>query len=187
MPEIKRYEGKKKQVKAKAPLKTRSPRKVTTKKPTKEAVAEMSSRRPHHEVGENQASFFDETAQVVAEPVVEPAAEPIADSIMDPPREEERETFSEQNEKTHLSFFGSELLRYKAPKVMELADSVADEWIHDGDFAGLPVGNPLAQFVASKALRKAKDVEKKLEEKGVFMLARVGVEYVKAEINKRKK
>ncbi len=89
--------------------------------------------------------------------------------------------------RVHLEFYGSEVIRQKAPKVMDLADTVADEWMKDGQFEGLPVGNPIAQIAAAKVLRKAKDVEKKLEEKGVFAMAKMGADYVKAEINKRKK
>lgn len=89
--------------------------------------------------------------------------------------------------KIHLEFYGSEIIRQKAPKVMDLADTVANEWMMDGQFQGLPVGNPVAQIAAAKVLRKAKDVEKKLEAKGVFAMAKMGAEYVKAEISKRKK
>ncbi len=88
-------------------------------------------------------------------------------------------------EKIHLEFYGSELIRQKAPKVMEIADTVADEWVKDGNFQGLPVGNPIAQMAAATALRKAKDVEKKLEEKGVFAMAKMGLEFVKSKIEKR--
>ncbi|WII71437.1 hypothetical protein QJS83_13285 [Bdellovibrio sp. 22V] len=96
------------------------------------------------------------------------------------------ETEAEKHEeKTHLEFYGSELIRQKAPKVMELADSVAEEWKKDGQFEGLPVGNPLAQIAAAKALRTAKDVEKKLEEKGVFVMAKMGLDYVKSKIEKK--
>lgn len=87
--------------------------------------------------------------------------------------------------KVHLEFYGSELIRQKAPKVMEIADTVADEWVKDGNFQGLPVGNPIAQIAAATALRKAKDVEKKLEEKGVFAMAKMGLEFVKSKIEKR--
>ncbi|WP_413560678.1 hypothetical protein [Bdellovibrio sp. HCB209] len=90
-------------------------------------------------------------------------------------------------EKTHLEFYGSEIIRQKAPKVMEIADTVVDEWKHDGNFDSIPVGHPLAAMAAGRALRKAKEVEKKLEEKGVFAMAKMGVDYVKSEIDKRRK
>lgn len=88
-------------------------------------------------------------------------------------------------EKVHLEFYGSELIRQKAPKVMEIADTVANEWKHDGQFQGLPLGNPLAQMAAAKALRTAKDVEKKLEEKGVIAMAKMGLDFVKSKIEKK--
>ncbi|AHZ86532.1 hypothetical protein AB1A81_06030 [Bdellovibrio bacteriovorus] len=88
-------------------------------------------------------------------------------------------------EKVHLEFYGSEMIRQKAPKVMEIADTVADEWKKDGQFEGLPVGNPIAQMAAAKALRTAKDVDKKLEEKGVYAMAKMGIDLIKSKIEKR--
>lgn len=93
----------------------------------------------------------------------------------------------EPEEKTHLEFYGSEIIRMKAPKVMEVADQVVDVWKKDGDFDSIQVGHPLASMAAGRALRKAKEVEKKLEEKGVFAMAKMGVDYVKHEIDKRRK
>lgn len=88
-------------------------------------------------------------------------------------------------DKVRLEFVGSELIRDKAPKIMEIADSVVDQWQKDGEFSGLPVDNVLAQVLAQKTLRKAKDVEKKLEEKGVFMMARIGLDYAKSKLRKK--
>ncbi|WP_413586964.1 hypothetical protein [Bdellovibrio sp. HCB274] len=92
-----------------------------------------------------------------------------------------------EEEKAHIEFPGSEIIRQKAPKVMEVADTVVDEWKKDGNFDSLPVGHPLAAMAAGRALRKAKDVEKKLEEKGVFVMAKMGMDYIKSEIEKRRK
>lgn len=201
MPEIKKYDGKKKQT-AKPLAKQKAKSKLKLKPKPK--------RRPHREVAAEQTTFEVAATEVN---LMEVAASQVKTVEIEMPKENsseevviqaeasssssketsyEQSSFFEQDssterEKLQLHFFGSEILRHKAPKVMELADTVVDEWVHDGTFEGLPVGNPLAQVVASKALRKVKDVEKKLEEKGVFMLARVGIEYVKAEINKRKK
>lgn len=200
MPEIKKYEGKKKQT-----------AKPLEKQKAKPKPKPKPKRRPHREVTAEQTAFEVPVAEINVEKVhvtevAASPAEPIqseevvieaeAASTSSHETSYEQSSFFEhqepqepstEREKLQLHFFGSEILRHKAPKVMELAETVADEWVHDGTFEGLPVGNPLAQVVASKALRKVKDVEKKLEEKGVFMLARVGIEFVKAEINKRKK
>lgn len=88
-------------------------------------------------------------------------------------------------EKLHIDFYGSELLRARVPKAFEFAEAVADDWVNDGRFEGLPVGHPLAQLGAQQVLRKAKDIEKKLDEKGVFMLARVGLEYAKSKLGRK--
>lgn len=88
-------------------------------------------------------------------------------------------------EKVSLDFYGSELLRSRVPKAFEVAEAVATEWVNDGRFEGLPVGHPVAQLAAQVSLRKAKDLEKKLEEKGVFTLARMGLELAKSKLRKR--
>lgn len=187
MPEIKHFEGKKKHG-------SKHHAKGPHEKP-------HAKRRPHHEMEEtlNEAEEIQvEAAEIVEEAeainteaqneglsaeVMQAEAEMIAEG--GPAYGEEP---TEQGaQKIHLEFYGSEILREKAPKVMELADTVAEEWVQDGRFEGLPVGHPLAQIVAAKALRTAKDVEKKLEEKGVIAMAKMGVDYVKHEINKRKK
>lgn len=179
MPEIKHYDGKKKST-AKA----------------------HNKRRPHREKDVEVEAAIVEEVEVEVEAInTEAQNEGVSPETIDVEAKvvhEEAGSFHEErnyshfeneapSEKVHLEFYGSELIRQKAPKVMELAETVVEEWTHDGQFEGLPVGNPIAQVVAAKALRKAKDVEKKLEEKGVFMMAKVGVEYLKSEIQKRKK
>jgi hypothetical protein len=81
-----------------------------------------------------------------------------------------------------LEFFGSDLLREKAPKTFELAEAVAEDWVKDGDFRTLPLGNPWAQVAASQGLQKMKKVEKKLEEIGLIPLAQMGLALVKAKL-----
>lgn len=177
MPEIKNYDGKKK-------------------------TAGSEKRRPHREAqaaAEQTADVMEASSEINTEAQNEGvSAEEIAakDSITEGESihaageaqdETHQDAYQETHEKIHLDFYGSDIIREKAPKVMELADTVVDEWIQDGEFEGLPVGHPLAQLAAAKVLRKAKDVEKKLEEKGVFAIAKMGAEYVKAEINKRRK
>lgn len=97
---------------------------------------------------------------------------------------DENDSFQNESEKHRVEFYGSELLRTRAPKTFELADAVVDDWVKDGRFEGLPIGHPLLQLAAQMGLRKAKDVEKKLDEKGVFLIARTGLEYLKAKIKK---
>lgn len=184
MPEIKHYDGKKKGHNG----------------------HHKAKRRPHHEheemmaegqeINEQAADINEESDAINTEAQNEgvPQHEVHAQSDVYAPDElaakdmiSEGAPVEEPSQKVHLNFYGSEVIREKAPKVMDLADTVADEWVKDGQFEGLPVGHPLAQVAAAKVLRKAKDVEKKLEEKGVFAMAKMGAEYVKAEIAKRKK
>lgn len=83
-----------------------------------------------------------------------------------------------QKEKVKIEFPFSEKVREKAPKAFEVAENVATQWKNDEKFeVGLP--HPLAEVAAVKALEKAKEVEKKLEEKGVITAAKMGVEIAK--------
>ncbi len=91
----------------------------------------------------------------------------------------------DQNEKVRIEFYGSELLRMKAPKAFDVLDTVATDWKNDGDFKALPVGHPLLQVVASEGLTRAKKIEKKLEEKGVLPMLRIGLDYAKSKILKK--
>ncbi len=94
------------------------------------------------------------------------------------------EDLGDERKKVHIEFTGSEILRAKAPRVFEFAETVAEEWVNDGDFHALPVGHPLAQYALSEGLKRAKKVEKKLEEKGVFIVAKIGVDYLKTKMKR---
>ncbi len=85
----------------------------------------------------------------------------------------------------HVRIMGAELLTLETPqKVIDFTDSLVEEWKQDGNFEALPLGNPLAQTLAAKGFRKAKDIEKKLEEKGVFALAQMGLSILKSKLKK---
>ena len=184
MPEIKDYEGKKK---------TSTPNNHSAKKDTP-LTKHKNKRRPYSEANKHNAQAEEADAinteaqnEGVTPDQVEPEILAEAEMVAEggPAFGEEPSEGHHHESKIHLDFYGSDLIRMKAPKVMELADTVADEWVRDGQFQGLPVGNPLAQMAAAKALRTAKDVEKKLEEKGVIAMAKMGLEFVKSKIEKK--
>lgn len=85
-------------------------------------------------------------------------------------------------EKVTIEFPYSELLRAKAPKAFDVAEKVATDWKNEGDFTDLGIGHPVADIVASQTLQKAKEVEKKLDEKGVFSIAKMGFEIAKNQV-----
>ena len=85
-------------------------------------------------------------------------------------------------EKVTIEFPYSDLLRAKAPKAFDVAEKVATDWKNEGDFTDLGIGHPVAEIVASQTLQKAKEVEKKLDEKGVFSIAKMGLEIAKAQV-----
>lgn len=84
-----------------------------------------------------------------------------------------------------LNIKGQEILNLETPdKVVELMDAVVEEWKTDGSFNSIPVANPVALVLAAKGLRKAKEIEKKLEEKGVFAMAQMGLSIIKTKLKK---
>ena len=89
-------------------------------------------------------------------------------------------------EKVKIEFPYSQLLREKAPKAFDIAEAVATDWKHEGDFTQIGIEHPVAGIVASQALAKAKQVEKKLEEKGVFTVAKMGLEIAKSQVENLK-
>lgn len=100
---------------------------------------------------------------------------------------EQRQAEESERKKVQIEFPYSSLIREKVPKVFQVAETVAEEWVNDGDFEKVPVGHPLAQITVAAGLRKAKEVEKKLEEKGVFAMAKMGLEYAKSQLNEKMK
>ena len=89
---------------------------------------------------------------------------------------------SDEKQKVKIEFPYSEIIREKAPKPFEVAEKLATEWKNEGDFSDLGITHPMAGMVAAEALKKAKNVEKKLEEKGVFSIAKMGLEIAKAQV-----
>lgn len=87
-------------------------------------------------------------------------------------------------EKIQIDFPGSFILRSKFQRTFEALDKVATDWVYDGDFEGLPVGHPLAQIVAAKALKKAKELEKKAQNTQAYSLAKMGFEFAKSKLKK---
>jgi len=151
--------------------------KVPKKKKVETAVEES-----HEELVEMAEDIVDETEENVRQTREAEEAEQTADETID-----ETSGFNEAGDrkKIHIEFPYSELVRAKVPKAFEVAENVAEEWVNDGNFENIPVGHPLAQITVAAGLRKAKEVEKKLEEKGVFAMAKMGLEYAKMKINKK--
>jgi hypothetical protein len=92
------------------------------------------------------------------------------------------QTSEEEKEPVKIEFPYSELIRAKVPKAFEVVEKAATDWKNQGDFTDLGIGHPLAGIVASQALQKAKDVEKRLEEKGVISMAKMGLEIAKSQV-----
>lgn len=86
---------------------------------------------------------------------------------------------AEPKEKVTIEFPYSEFVRGKAPKVFEVAENVATQWKNNEKFENIGMPHPIAEVATVKALEKAKEVEKKLEEKGVISAAKMGVEIAK--------
>lgn len=101
------------------------------------------------------------------------------------------EDTAEEKQDVKIDFPFSDLVRAQIPKAFETAEKVVTEvkhhWKTEGDFVNLGLPHPVADMVATHALQKAKKVEKKLEEKGVFSLAKMGLEIAKSQLENLKK
>ncbi len=92
-----------------------------------------------------------------------------------------------KSEKVKIEFPFSDLLRAQIPKAFDVAEKVATDWKNEGEFQDIGVGHPLADAVAAEALKKAKQVEKKLDQAGVFSMAKMGLAIAKAQVDELKK
>ncbi|AZZ36457.1 hypothetical protein CIK05_06530 [Bdellovibrio sp. qaytius] len=92
-----------------------------------------------------------------------------------------QESTETPKEKVKIEFPYSEVVREKAPKVFDVAENVATQWKNDEKFE-VGLSNPYAEVAAVKALEKAKEVEKKLEEKGVISMAKMGVQIAQLQV-----
>ncbi len=94
---------------------------------------------------------------------------------------DENTTEQATSDKVKIEFPYSEIIRDKIPKAFDIAENVATQWKNNDKVENVGLGHPLAEIVAVKALEKAKTIEKKLEEKGVFTMAQMGFEIAKAQ------
>jgi hypothetical protein len=109
--------------------------------------------------------------------------EPVSPQSEPDTEHEAFQSFSEP-EPFELNFPGSFLIKAKVPKTFDLAEKIAGDWINDGKFEALPVGHPLAQILAAKALVKAKSLEKNVLNSMPITLAKIGLEYAKSKIKR---
>ena len=84
-------------------------------------------------------------------------------------------------DKIKIEFPYSEIIRDKIPNAFNIVENVATQWKNNDKVESVGLSHPLAEIVAVKALEKAKTIEKKLEEKGVFAMAQMGFEIAKAQ------
>lgn len=135
-------------------------------------VGAKSQRRPGniHHAQQMEHAAHDVGAHVTPQPE-EPKDTPAADIP------------SDRQQTAKMDFFGSETLKEHAPALHRSIEIIVDDWKNDGRFEGLPLGHPLFQALASMSLQKAKTIEKKLDERGVFMMARMGSDIVKMKLN----
>lgn len=69
---------------------------------------------------------------------------------------------TDSKSKVEITFPGSEVIRSRFPLPFEIAEVVAADWINNGNFENLPVQHPLGKTVATKGLKKAKELEQKI-------------------------
>lgn len=107
------------------------------------------------------------------EDVIETTAAPIEET---PPAEEVP---------VRADFPYSDVVRTYVPDAMAVADKVVTDWKNEGSFMNLGIENQYANMAVALGLQNAKKIEKKLEEKGVLPLVRMGFEVIKSKVNKQ--
>lgn len=144
-------------------------------------TASLSSTEP--ETVKSEAPHIkNEAENVKAQVKAQAATDAGADAVASTQTSETEATASqvfEEAEKIKIEFPYSELVRDRIPKTFEVVETVATKWINNEKFENLGLPNPVAEVVAVKALEKAKEVEKKLEEKGVIQAAKMGATIAK--------
>lgn len=147
-----------------------------------EVDSDLASSTASSASAEADATFATAQQRPHAEAVINDDNEP--DEAISAHDEAANTTEHENTEPTSvkIEFPYSDLVRARIPKAFEVAEKVATDWKNEGDFSDLGLPHPLADVVASQALKKAKEVEKKLEEKGVFTVAKMGLQIAKMQI-----
>lgn len=147
-----------------------------------EVDSDLASSTASSASAEAEATFATAQQRPHAEAVINDDNEP--DEAISAHDEAANTTEHENTEPTSvkIEFPYSDLVRARIPKAFEVAEKVATDWKNEGDFSDLGLPHPLADVVASQALKKAKEVEKKLEEKGVFTVAKMGLQIAKMQI-----
>lgn len=85
-----------------------------------------------------------------------------------------------------VQFPYSDVVRSYVPDAMAIADKALIDWKSEGSFMNLGIENPYANMAVSLSLQNAKKIEKKLEEKGVLPVVRMGFEVLKSKVSKQK-
>lgn len=132
----------------------------------------------------NDIDVVETTAIEIEEPVVEAQTTSQAESINNTTEDNYIDEHDEaakdaEKEKVKIDFPFSDLVRARIPKFFEVAETAATQWKHNEKFENLGVPHPVGEIALSKALEKAKEVEKKLEEKGVISAAKMGIAVAK--------
>jgi hypothetical protein len=113
------------------------------------------------------------------------------DEIKNGPNSENNKDESPEKHQVKIEFPYSDVVRSQIPKVFETTEKVATEvahqWKNEGDFTNLGLPHPIADLVASQALQQAKKIEKKLDEKGVIGMAKMGFAIAKSQLENLKK
>ncbi len=96
------------------------------------------------------------------------------------------EQVSEESAPIRVEFPYSDVVRSYVPDAMAIADKALGDWKTEGSFMNLGIENPYANMAVSLGLQNAKKIEKKLEEKGVLPVVRMGFEVLKSKVTKHK-
>jgi len=126
--------------------------------------------------------------------VIPEAQESSKDINQDAPQDSENvssqqdhaENITDEAAPVRVEFPYSDVVRSYVPDAMAIADKALGDWKSEGSFMNLGIENPYANMAVSFSLQNAKKIEKKLEEKGVLPVVRMGFEVLKNKVSKQK-
>ena len=171
------------------------PTKQNKKKPHQKTQDHSNKRSASADTTHDELNDSEEVIEAIADHVEDEAdrgsTSDHAESAQNSSNEESMhakhdEEADEHKDEVKIEFPYSELVRAYVPKAMDVAEKVATDWKKDGSFMNLGIDNPYANMAVSLGLKKAKELEKKLDEKGVLSVVRMGVEVIKQQVNKKK-
>lgn len=130
-------------------------------------AGEAESLQAHHQESSSQTESGPSSASHQEGASVQSSSEAASTQADQEPFYQSSQDTEGFEERIHLRFPGDTVVKRSLPTVFGLAESVVNEWAHNGSFDSLPIKNPFVRYATKTGLKKAKEVETKVLESPV--------------------